>query len=606
MIPSPLDAELHAALAELEAGGLLRAEPAEAHGLDFTSSDYLGLRSHPAVVSAMAAALEASGAGSGASRLLGGSAGPARAAERAAADWVGSEDALLFASGYHANLGLVGALVGRGDTIVSDRLCHASLIDAARLSRATVLVFDHNDPEHAEALLRKPAPEGRKLLLTEGLFSMDGDVAPLPELAAVARRTGAWLIVDEAHSTGVLGPAGRGAWAAADVAPEDRDRLAARILTGGKALGVSGAFVASSAAMRTWLLNRARTQLFTTAPPPAVCAGLQAAIAICGSEEGDAARARLRANAKILADKLGRKTPPGAILPVPVGDAGRAVAVAERLAGKGLDVRAVRPPTVPKGTARLRVVVHAQHSQAELEHLRAELLTGLTDSREQAPPLSLDPTPLARPFVVFGTDTDVGKTVASAACVLAASADGPTTYWKPVQTGDFSDTLEVQRLTGDCRVLPPAFEFPLPASPHEAAAAAGSAVDLEALRRALLHARAQGSKHLIVEPAGGLCVPLTDDVLTVDWFAPLRPTCLMVARSGLGTLNHTLLSLEALAARGMRPDALLMIGDPHPSNRATLARVVPRVFELPRLEPLSHETLAAWVRASLFTALFES
>lgn len=602
MADLPLDEELRSSLADRATRHLLRAEPRESVGIDFTSNDYLGLARHPRLVEAICAAAREYGAGSRASRLLGGSAEVARTAEEAASGWIGAEDALLFPSGYQANLGLIGSLVGRGDTLVSDRLSHASLIDAARLSRATVKIFDHNDARHAEELLASSQASGRRILVTEGIFSMDGDLAPLAELARVCERQDAWLVLDEAHSIGILGPAGRGAWAAAEEQQTLPARLAARVLPCGKALGLSGAFVVGSSVLRDTLLNNARSLIYSTAPPPAQCVGLTAAIEWVQGAEGDAARIKLQANARRLAEALDVACPPAAILPLLMGSSERALDCAARLTAAGLDVRALRPPTVPAGTARLRIVLRADHTSEQLDSLAAAL------SQEVLTP---DPRPTskaqARPWLVFGTDTDVGKTVVAAACVQAAAQHGPTRYWKPVQTGSHSDTLEVARLTTGSHYTEeePGAEFPLPASPHEAAAAAGSHVDLEHLSQRLATALASGDT-LIVEPAGGLLVPLTDEVLTLDWIAEARPRCLLVARSGLGTLNHTLLSLEALAARGLRPAALVLVGEPHPSNCATLATHVERLFELPPLAPLNAESLGKWIHEQAFAELFQA
>jgi 8-amino-7-oxononanoate synthase len=597
---SALDEELRSALKDRETRHLLRAEPAEPSGIDFTSNDYLGLARHPRLVEAMCAAAQEYGAGSRASRLLGGSAAVARTAEKAANAWIGTEEALLFQTGYQANLGLIGSLVGRGDTIVSDRLSHASLIDAARLSRATVKIFDHNDAAHAEELLASSQGSGRRILVTEGIFSMDGDLAPLAALARVCERQDAWLVIDEAHSAGILGRAGRGAWAAAAEQQPLPERLAARVFPCGKALGLGGAFVVGSSALRDTLLNGARSLIYSTAPPPAQCAGLSAAIALVQGTEGDAARTKLRANAKHLASALDVTPPTAAILPMLLGSSEQALETAARLTAAGLDVRALRPPTVPAGSSRLRIVLRADHTTAELDSLASAL------HKEQLKPSSA-PVARPRPFLVFGTDTDVGKTVVAAACVQAASQYRPTRYWKPVQTGPDSDTQEVADLAvnTDYAEEQPGVEFPLPASPHEAAAAAGSHVDIEHLNQRLAAALRPGET-LIVEPAGGLLVPLTDELLTLDWIAAARPRCLLVARSGLGTLNHTLLSLEALAARGLRPEALVLVGKPHPSNRATLATHVERVFELPILTPLRAETLSQWIHEQAFAELFQA
>src|SRR5262245_51747126 len=257
---SPLDRELAAELEQRAALGLRRdARLARPSGVDLGSNDVLGLARHPRVIAGARAALEEFGAGGRAARLLGGGSPLHERVEEAVAAWTGAEAALLFPSGYQANLGLVGALAGRGDALFSDERNPASLIDAARLSRAHVFVHAHLDLAELERQLGRARPARRRLVLTEGVFSMDGDAAPLAELDELCRRHDAWLVVDEAHSAGLLGPAGAGAWAALGARAESR--LAARVVTGGKALGVAGALVVGSRALREQLVNHARTFL---------------------------------------------------------------------------------------------------------------------------------------------------------------------------------------------------------------------------------------------------------------------------------------------------------------------------------------------------------
>jgi dethiobiotin synthase len=581
-----LDRDLRGEVEALAAAGLGRRVIAlDESRVDLVSNDYLGQARDPELIEAARSACAEFGAGGRAARLLGGGAPCDRAAERAAADWLGAEDALLFPSGYQANLGLVGALVRRGDLLLSDRRNHASLIDGARLSRATVRVFD--DPDQLEDLLRAGRGARRRLVVTEGVFSMDGDSPDLADLAARCLRHGAHLVVDEAHGAGLVGPSGAGAWAAADAPPE---ALAGRVLTGGKALGAAGGLIVGSRALRELCLHRARSFVFTTAVAPAVAAALERGIA--RARVADEARGRACALALELALALDLPRPDAAIVPVPVGDDRRALDSAVALAERGFEVRAVRPPTVPPGTARLRIVTHAFNSSKQI----AELVRALEDLGLPRPAMATA-APVGRALVVVGTDTGVGKTVASAALVHAAAGRGPVGYWKPVQTGDDDDTTTVRALCEGLAVRfeAPAFAFPAPASPHEAAAAVGRSVDVQELdvRLAALHNQPGPT---IVELAGGLHVPLTDDVLQADWLARHRPEVVLVARSGLGTLNHTQLTVEALSARGMRPKLLVLVGEPHRSNRETLARRTGlTVVELPQLEPLTPDSLGAWV-----------
>jgi 8-amino-7-oxononanoate synthase len=584
-----LDAALSEELARLSAQGLARSLPeVPPEGVDFTSNDYLGLSTHPEVIARARIALTEWGAGGRASRLLGGGSPVDTEAEHAAAEWLEADAALLFPSGYHANLGTIGALVGPGDLVLSDRLNHASLVDAARLSRARLRIFQHADAADAERILAAERGNGRALLVTESVFSMDGDRAPLAELADVCARHDAALVVDEAHASGVVGPGGAGGWA-----DTYRARApAARIVTGGKALGVSGAFVVGSRVLCDALVQRARTFAFTTAAPPAAAGGLAASIALCRGMEAE--RERCLGLARRIASALGLPRPAAAIVPVVVGGADEAMAAAAELRQQGFQVRAVRPPTVPAGSSRLRIACHSFNTDEEVDLLIGALRAATEHSREPLPRRSIG---LARPLFVTGTDTGIGKTVVAALLSRAAWRAGRAAYWKPVQTGADDDSAEVARLSG-IHSTGATYSFALPASPHEAARAEGAAIDVARLD-AELDQRLElvGDGILIAELAGGLLVPLTDETTQVDWVARRRPRLVLAARSGLGTLNHTLLSLEALRARHLEPQALFLVGEPHPSNRATLARAsgIRHVFELPPLAPLDTAALDEWL-----------
>jgi len=602
---SRLDQELAAELERWEAAGLRRDEhlTGVVPGVDLGSNDYLGLARDARVIAGARAGLEEFGAGGRAARLLRGGSPLDERAEAAVAAWLGAEAALLFPSGYQANLGLIGALVGRGDALFSDRLNHASLIDAARLSRARVFVHAHLDLAELERQLARARQARRRFVLTEGIFSMDGDAPLLAELDELCERHDAYLVVDEAHSAGVVGPGGAGAWAA--LGGRHDPRLAARVVTGGKALGLAGAFVVGSRVLRDTLVNRARSFLFTTAPPPAVAGGLLAAIELCRRMEVE--RAHVRALATELARRLDLPPPAGAIVPFPVGSPQRALELARRLEARGLFAPAVRPPSVPEGGSRLRIVCHAFNRESELD----ELVRALEDARTPPKRTERAEAPGTALFVV-GTDTGVGKTVVSALLLRAARKLGRAAYWKPVQTGSESDSQVVLTLAEasahEC--LPNAWHFPLPASPHEAAAQAGQSIDPrrihEGLRGLLRTLRAT---RVVVELAGGLLVPYRSEpelVTQADWLAEAGAPCVLVARSGLGTLNHTLLTLEALRARHLEPRALVLVGERHEPNRRTLERVagVPRVLELPLFEPLESAALARWLDAHDLADLF--
>jgi 8-amino-7-oxononanoate synthase len=328
------------------------------------SNDYLGLASHPAVREAAAEGALRWGAGAGASRLISGNMEPHRQLERRLAAFKGYPSALLFGSGYLANLGTVSALAGAGEVVFSDQLNHASIVDGCRLARAETFVYRHADVEHLAWGLREVG-ERAALIVTDGVFSMDGDVAPLESLARLAHDHDCRLMVDEAHATGAIGPGGRGSVAAAGLGGEVDLVLG----TMGKALGSYGAYVCASAELTDYLLNTARPFVFSTAPPPPV---LAAALAALDLLEGEPERVeRLRANAAALRDALaaegfaaGRSRTQ--IVPLEVGEAEATMALCERLLEHGVFAQGIRPPTVPAGTSRLRFSVMATHEESEL------------------------------------------------------------------------------------------------------------------------------------------------------------------------------------------------------------------------------------------------
>jgi 8-amino-7-oxononanoate synthase len=340
--------------------------------VSFCSNDYLGLSAHPALLAAAAATARAEGFGAGAARLVAGDLPAHRALEAQLAAFTSRSSALLFPTGYQTNVGVMGALAGPQDLIVSDAANHASIIDGCRLSRATVAVYPHGDAPAARALLAAPGTFRHRFVVTESLFSMDGDVAPLGDLAAAAQAADAIFIVDEAHALGVLGPQGRGLCAAAGVRPD--------VLVGtlGKAFGAAGGFAAGSRPLRTLLLNRARTFVYTTGLPPPVAAAAAAGVALAATDEGDARRARLASHCRRLTDRLLdlrllAARPAGPILPIVLGDDRRALSVAAHLRSRGFFVAPIRPPTVAEGTARLRITLSADHTPAEVDALSAAL-----------------------------------------------------------------------------------------------------------------------------------------------------------------------------------------------------------------------------------------
>jgi 8-amino-7-oxononanoate synthase len=336
--------------------------------ISFCSNDYLGLANAPALIAAACDGAKTWGVGSGASHLVSGHQAPHEALEQKLAAFTGFPRALLFSTGYMANLGIVPALVGRGDAVFSDKLNHASLIDAIQLSRAESKRYPHADLAALEHLLAA-SKATRKLILTDAVFSMDGDLAPLPALLALAERFDAWLVIDDAHGFGVLGPQGRGSLAHFALPQAQRIIYMGTL---GKAAGASGAFVCADEAVIEWLLQRARTYIFTTGSSPLIACALLASLDLI--EKGDARRTHLRQlTAQLrdgLADTRWQLLPsPTAIQPVIIGDNFAALRVANGLYERGLWVPAIRPPTVPKGTARLRVSLTAAHTGTQVAML---------------------------------------------------------------------------------------------------------------------------------------------------------------------------------------------------------------------------------------------
>jgi 8-amino-7-oxononanoate synthase len=365
-------------LAELDRDSQLRSLETP-HALDFSSNDYLGLARDARIKQAVAAALASPElAASTGSRLLSGNSERWTALESDFANFAGTEEALYFTSGYLANVGLLASLLEPGDTVFSDSANHASLIDGMRLSKARRVVFPHLDLEFLEKALRAVPADGGKFIVVESVFSMEGDFAPLVELANLADRYDAELIVDEAHAVGVFGAQGRGLVAAAGLSAS----VLATIFTCGKALAASGAFVCGSETLRNYLINRARTFIFSTALPPYFAAQVRAGFEL--ASRADADRARVIGLANFLRSELRRHrihVPEGLspIVPVMLGENERATRVAQRLRAAGFGVRAIRPPTVPQGTARLRLSVTAQHTEVALSELAAEIAASCRD-----------------------------------------------------------------------------------------------------------------------------------------------------------------------------------------------------------------------------------
>jgi 8-amino-7-oxononanoate synthase len=375
-----LDSSLRPELERLGAASLRRTLPAiGAEGrsgmLNFAANDYLGLSRHPALIEAAREATARRGTGAGASRLVTGTDHAVLALEEQLARWKEKEAALVFSSGYAAALGTIPALVGKGDTVVLDKLAHASLIDSARLSGATVRTFPHNDMARLKALLAKLASDhSRNLIVTESIFSMDGDAAPLRELVAWKDQFGAWLLVDEAHATGLYGATGAGLVAEAGLSA----RVEIVLGTMSKALGSVGGYIAGSRVLIDWLVNRARSFIYSTALPPGVIAAGRAAVELARGPEGGKLRQRLGENISRFREGLPAGWKDGAlsasaIQPLICGETEAALRLSAGLREAGFLIPAIRYPTVPRGAARLRVTLSAAHADKDIDALNSAL-----------------------------------------------------------------------------------------------------------------------------------------------------------------------------------------------------------------------------------------
>ena len=368
---------LTARLAEVKESGLYRRLRAVESAQDtaivlegqevllFSSNNYLGLANHPALKQAAQQAIEQYGCGSGASRLISGSMDVHHKLEQRLAALKKTDAALVFPTGYHANIGALSALMGPDDTIFSDSLNHASIIDGCRLSRADIRIYRHSDTDHLSELFKTRPQSGQRLIVTDTVFSMDGDLAPLAQIVALAQEYDAWVMVDEAHATGVFGPHGGGLVEELGLAQQ----IDIQMGTLGKALGCVGAYIAGSHELIDWLINRARSFIYTTGLPPAVAASALAALDIVESEPER--REQLWDNTKFLSDgllslgyTLGDTR--SQILPVIIGEADQTMALAQAMLQHGVFAHGIRPPTVPEGTSRIRATPMATHTQKQL------------------------------------------------------------------------------------------------------------------------------------------------------------------------------------------------------------------------------------------------
>jgi len=334
--------------------------------INFSSNNYLGLANHPALAEAAKKAIDRYGSSAAASRLISGNMALHEELENRLAEFKGTEAALVFNSGFQANIGILSTLAGEGDAILSDELNHASIIDGCRLSRAKTIVYAHSDLNRLESALKQAVGARRRLIVSETIFSMDGDEAPLTGIVELAEKYDAWVMVDEAHATGIFGPGGAGVVSKLGLS----DRVLVQMGTLGKALGGFGAYVAGSRALRELLINRCRSFIFTTALPPAVMASALAAIDIVAREPER--RGALWRNCQVLADGLKQigfslVLPQSPILPLVIGDAEKCMQLSGRLLEKGIFAQGIRPPTVPAGTSRLRLTLMATHRPEHID-----------------------------------------------------------------------------------------------------------------------------------------------------------------------------------------------------------------------------------------------
>ena len=538
--------------------------------VDCASNDYLSLVGDPEVIAAACAATREWGTGSTASRLVSGALAVHGELEAELAALTGAAAGLLFSSGYLANIGAITAL-GYADTLIlSDAHNHASIIDGCRLARGRVQRYPHRDVAAvAQALAHRLEP--RALVVTDGVFSVDGEMAPLAELHRICQTYGAALLVDEAHAIGVVGPGGGGAVAAAGLAGASDVVLT---LTLSKSLAAQGGAVLGDPAVIAHLIDSARTFIFDTGLAPGATAAALAAVRRLRRQPELAERVRQQANVLY---RVGLEcgwtahAPEAAVVSLIVGDPDQAVAAQQLCAAHGVDVGCFRPPSVPDGQARLRLTAHAGMATVDVERIRTALLaartagpapvgsTGLSEPAES--PQSKQPGRPTEPKVLFvtGTSTGVGKTVVTAAICAVASAGGARVAMvKPAQTGvgptDRGDVDEVSALAGTEVDVYEFVRYPDPLSPHTAARLAElPELDLTAAVGEI-HALARSHDLVVVEGAGGVLVPFTANGegladLAQSVAAAQDIAVVIVADPALGTLNHTLLTWEALRAR---------------------------------------------------------
>lgn len=548
----------------------------------FCSNDYLALAARQGPAEAC---------GAGASRLVSGDWPVHLRLEQAAAELVQQSASLAFTSGYAANVGLLSALAGPDDLIVSDALNHASIIDGARLSRARVVVVPHLDSGAVSRALAGRR-RGRALVVTESYFSMDADSPDLVGLRRLCDEHGAALVVDEAHALGVLGAEGRGICA-------DRGVCADAVVgTFGKAFGAAGAFVAGCPALVAWLWNRARSFVFSTGLSPAL-----AAAALDGMERArsePARREQVSRMAARLREGLGALGAGlrgyGHVVPWVVGDPGAAMNLSAELRSLGVEVRAIRPPSVPVGTARLRLTVNAGHREGDVDRLLDAAASAVGTSRRRGDSREGRlGRGTGRVVIVAGTGTEIGKTHAAEALLLAWRRSRRVVGIKPIESGVREGTAtDAERLAAasSFHVKQKGYAFSPALSPHLAARDDGVEIRPEAVAQLVRDAREQADE-VVVELAGGLFSPISDGLFNADLAARLRPDAiLLVAPDRLGVLHDVTATLRAAFATPLRITGVVLVTPEHPDastgrNAGELARLtgVPVLAVLPRGTP---------------------
>ena len=569
--------------------------------VSFSSNDYLGLACDPRLQAAASQAASTSGFGASASRLVSGTLPEHAALEKALASFLCLPSVLLFPTGYQANLGVLGALAAPSDLLVVDRAAHASLLDGCRLSGAKLAIYPHLDADRAERHLSRLGPSARRrFLITESLFSMDGDVAPLPQLASIAAAHDAALIVDEAHAIGCLGPSGRGLCAQFAVQPD------VLIGTLGKSIGASGAFVAGTRDLCDYLLNRARTFIFTTGLPTPVAAAAQAALQILSSTEGDRLRHRLTllANQLRAALRFPPLSVPSPILPFTIGPNQATLDASLHLRSKGFFVQAIRPPAVREGTSRLRITLSSSHTEQQVSNLAdamASIPRSNVPSQLHASPnrttTQASPNPLTPALSSFqptlgifllGTDTGVGKTsVAVALLHILTSRGARPVPFKPVETGARPIPTDAARLLSASRRTDIPLQIVCPITFQEAvapaAASAAFPISLSTLISHARHAATYGSP-LVVESAGGVLSPYAPTLTSLDLATALGFPVLLVARNGLGTINHTALAVAEIRRRPVTFLGTVLVTtapEPSPDQSSNLSLIAASTGHVP-------------------------